>query len=619
MQTVKFYKKYENLILALVALIGMMLFVGLKFDYYYQANDDIYIKNILSGAYTGTPEGHNIQMHYPISLLISVLYRIAGNLPIYGLFLCACHYGAAFLIFERSARLVQRTRNKVIVVVLEAVIFTGLLMAELVIMQYTVTCTLLAAAATFRFYTTDKGLGVKAFVKSNILNVILVTLAFLIRSEMLLLLLPMICTAGVFKWFAEKPVFTKENASKYFCVFGLILAGLGVGQLTHMIAYSNEEWTAFDRFFKDRTELYDYQYIPEYAGNEDFYDEIGLLQSEQELLVNYNFGLDEDIDADILRQTAEYAAGLKADERSFFDNLKDSLYAYKYKFTGEVDYPWNVFIWLSYGLLILIAWKNKSYMYIWKVPFLFFIRTGLWMYIIMGNRYPVRITHSLYFMELAILAALIFEECRKEYSEGQKKYEASPALIKAWQSCSFSILVVAAFGILGISCFEYHVEMVTAESELRDYANREIIALEEYCESNPDSFYFIDVYSSVSCTDYVMSNSAIEYSEKAFKDVDNSLDNYDLMGGWVVKSPLTARKLANFDMKETDGISAMERGIVDAEDVYVIIKTTRSPEWIVSYYNEKVGIDVTVSQVDEIKLQGKPIFIVYQVKNYGNM
>jgi len=109
MQIVKFYKKHENCILAIVAVLCMMLFVGLKFDYYYQANDDIYIKNILSGAYTGTPESNNIQMHYVISLLISLLYRIAGNLPVYGLFLCACHYGAAYLIFIRSAKIAKKT------------------------------------------------------------------------------------------------------------------------------------------------------------------------------------------------------------------------------------------------------------------------------------------------------------------------------------------------------------------------------------------------------------------------------------------------------------------------------------------------------------------------------
>ena len=613
MQIVKFYKKHENCILAIVAVLCMMLFVGLKFDYYYQANDDIYIKNILSGAYTGTPESNNIQMHYVISLLISLLYRIAGNLPVYGLFLCACHYGAGFLIFERSASLRTTTWSKALVVVLETVVFTGLLLSELVFMQYTVTCTLLAASATFRFYTTDKELPVKEFIKANISNVLLVTLAFLVRSEMLLLLLPLICTAGLFKWFTEKPVFTKENAVKYLSVIGLILAGIGLGQVTQMLAYSSEEWTVFTEFFNERTELYDYQFVPEYTGNEEFYDQIGLLKSEHELLVNYNFGLDEDITADTLRETAAYAASLKGEGLPFIEKIKNAFADYKYKLTHEVDYPWNVMVIAGYALLILLAWKNKTYGHIWKLPFLFSVRTGLWMYIILGNRYPARITHSLYFMEFIILAVLLFEECKKEYVEGRIKYAAAPELIKVWQRCSFTILVIAIYGIMGILSMSYHLEMVTLEKMQRDYANREMDALENYCKEHYDNFYYVDVYSAVSCSDFVMSDLAIEYSEKAFENVDNSLDNYDLMGGWVVKSPLTAKKLKNYGMESADGISAMGRGILDTDGVYVIIKSEKNMDWLVAYYSEKAAIDVVVNAVDEIELDGKSLFTVYEV------
>lgn len=50
MQIRKLCKKYENAVIALAVIGCMALFVGLRFDYYYQANDDVYIKNILSGV-----------------------------------------------------------------------------------------------------------------------------------------------------------------------------------------------------------------------------------------------------------------------------------------------------------------------------------------------------------------------------------------------------------------------------------------------------------------------------------------------------------------------------------------------------------------------------------------
>ena len=65
MKAAKFCKKHENLLLTAAVLFCMLVFIGIRFDYFYQANDDVYIKNLLSGVYTGAPESHNIQMHYP--------------------------------------------------------------------------------------------------------------------------------------------------------------------------------------------------------------------------------------------------------------------------------------------------------------------------------------------------------------------------------------------------------------------------------------------------------------------------------------------------------------------------------------------------------------------------
>ena len=332
------------------------------------------------------------------------------------------------------------------------------------------------------------------------------------------------------------------------------------------------------------------------------------------MLENYNFGLDETINSGILRQTADYAVVLKGEGNPFIERFKTALSDYKYKLTNEVDYPWNVFVLMGYALMILLAWKNKSYAYIWKLPFLFFVRTGLWMYIIMGNRYPVRITHSLYFMELVLLAALLLEECRKEYTKGQEKYAAAPGIVKGWQSTAFTILVVAVLGMLGLQSFSYHVSLVSAECDKRDYANREIDALTAYCRENKENFYFVDVYSAVSCTDFVMSQEAIEYSEKAFKDVDNSLSNYDLMGGWVVKSPLTDKKLQNFNMEKAEDMSAMERGLLDSEQVYVIIKSENSMDWLTGYFEEKRGIQKEAVAVDTIRVDGNQVYTVYAVR-----
>lgn len=197
-----------------------------------------------------------------------------------------------------------------------------LLLSELVFVQYTVTSALLAATAAFLFYTAPEEKTVKEFLK-NAVSIVLVVLAYQMRTEMLLLMSPFICVTGVCRWAKEHPVFTKINFQKYMSLIGLILAGMALSQGIHMIAYGQGAWPEFNRFFDNRTELYDFQTIPSYAENTAFYESIGLTESEYTLLVNYDFGMDEKIDADIMGKIAEYAASLKKKtEPSFSAQLK---------------------------------------------------------------------------------------------------------------------------------------------------------------------------------------------------------------------------------------------------------------------------------------------------------
>lgn len=593
MQIAKFYRKHENKILALAAVLIIGIFVGLKFDYFYQANDDVYIKNLLSGVYTGTPESHNIQMHYPLSLLLSVLYRIAGNLPVYGLFLCICQYGCCYLLLERSLNFAGTKVEKFGILFVEGMLMTALLLPEFVFLQYTVTSAILAGTAVFRFYTADCASGGKTwkeFLRDNIGNILLVVLAFCVRSEMLLLVFPFICLAGFLKWTDEKPVFTKENTKKYFSLFGLILAGIGLAQAVHMIAYSGPAWKNFTEFFDARTELYDYQFIPDYKENCEFYETIGLNQSEQKLLENYNFGLDEKIDSEVLRKTAEYAQDLKTSGFSFQDQVQKAFEDYKYKTFHAVDFPWNVVTLASYALLFLLAWKNRRYGYFWKIPLLAAVRTGLWMFIMVGNRYPDRITHSLYFVELLLLAALLFGECRKEQECGN-----------GWQKYAFTVLTGIVFMMIALSTVPVSVEKVSAEMNCRENANRDIQALDAYCRKNASDFYFVDVYSTVS------DEHSVEYSEKVFQNVDNSPANYDLMGGWVVKSPATDKKYEMF------GFTSMEDAILDMDNVYVIMKKENSAEWMEDYYRNRCGVIVEAVKTDSICVDSDKLYTVYKV------
>ena len=568
----------ENWIWALLAVAFLGLCVGICFDYYYDLNDDVLMKDILAGVYTGEPEGHNIQMHWPISALISLFYRVAGGLPWYGLFLCFCHFGCIFLIIRRAVCLCGKHFGKVFAALCFGGFFGSFFLEHLVYAQYTVTCTLLAATASFLFYTTKSELSPMLFIKKNIPAVLLVWTAYLIRSEMLLLVLPMICVAGVAKWSGEKGgytqetvfagsegagngrrILTKENVIKYFGTFGLILLGILLGQAVHMLAYGSSEWKAFTEFFDNRTELYDFQKPPVYEGNEEFYERIGITESERILFDNYNFGLDDEIDEAMVGEIALYAGQLRKETTPFLGNLAAKLKAYGYRFfhgpgAAGSDYPWNYLVILGYLAVILMAVTKDIWGAFFRLALLFFVRSGLWMYILWGERDPVRITHSLYLMEITILAAMAFGQWKEIRDEGRKKWSGA--------------LTLAAFSLLILSVLPASVRQVGAEQDRRREVNAPYQELYSYLSGreNQGNFYLIDVYSSVA------------YSEKMFEEVDNSLDNYDIMGGWACKSPLWKKKLAAFD------IESMEQALKDRENVYFVRKKSEDMDWLPAYY-----------------------------------
>ncbi len=586
--------KNENRLIALTVTAILIIFVGWRFDYYYDLNDDVLMKDILAGAYTGTPESRNIQMLWMISAFISLLYRMGRALPWYGLFLCFSHYGCFFLIVNRSLAFCKSFWGKLAAALAEGLVFGGLFLEHLVFAQYTLTCTLLGATAAFLFYTTQIELGSRDFIRKNAVSVLLVFLAYLIRTEMLLLVLPMICVAGAAKWGSEKKIFTRDHGVKYLSVIGLILAGILVGETTHRIACSSQQWRSFTEFFNSRTELYDFQAPPDYESHRAFYEEIGLTESEKVLLDNYNFGMDEEIDQVMMGRLAEYAGAHQSVQKPFFQKLGEKLKAYAYRLTHGpgtgADYPWNYAVILGYLLVFLagIADKEASSFKVsfrklfgiaWKLVFLFGVRTGLWMFILMRGRDPVRITHSLYLMELCILAAMFLTECKEMKCGAVQK--------------SYRLAALLSFGALALAILPGAVKGTSAEQERRELVNRPYQELYRYLgdEERKDNFYLLDVYSSVA------------YSEKMFAQVDNGPDNYDIMGGWACKSPLQRKKFALY------GIGTMEQALREQENVYFVRKSSEDMQWLFDYY-EGHGTPVEAEKIAVVAEE----FEIYSVR-----
>ena len=64
------------------------------------------MRDILSGAYAGVPDGHAVYMKYPLTGMLSLLYRLTGKIPWFSAFLAGCFLLSASLVI---GELVGRT------------------------------------------------------------------------------------------------------------------------------------------------------------------------------------------------------------------------------------------------------------------------------------------------------------------------------------------------------------------------------------------------------------------------------------------------------------------------------------------------------------------------------
>lgn len=586
----KIWEKHKNCIIAFLTILVNLVVICVCFDFYYDLNDDVLMKDIMAGVYTGTPDGHNMQTLYLLGAFIGLCYRLYRGLPWYGLFLFLCQFGSLYLVGARILRLCRKRLEKAGCLVFLSVLIWGVILGHLISIQYTVTCTILASAAIFLFMTTEKGFTVKEFVIQNVPSILLVILAYQLRTEMLLLVFPLIGLAGLFCWMEEEKFFLKKNFNKYGIVIGCILAGMLFSRLIDLAAYGSKEWKEFVSFFQYRTEVYDFHYDILTSGeHQDNLAAIGITDAKQELLANYNFGLDEEINAEMLRKIADYAvsADFKADDVSngtlWSEKFLKQGRFYIYRTLHTSDAPYNLVVLSGYLCVFLSGiWsaaadrgRQKRWLFLWELGLLGVVRTFLWMYILMRGRDPERITHSLYLAEFAVLMGMLAKKQSKIWRTG----------------------MLAACVLIGSICLYSlpgNIRNAITDREAREAANQGSLAIAEYCKAHSDNFYFEDVYSTV------------KFSQKIFQNVDNSITNYDIMGGWMCKSPLYREKLKQF------GITTMEDGLLHNPHVYFIMETgtpDSSTDWMQTYYKEK-GMTVRIEQVDLIADQ----YAVYQVK-----
>ena len=231
---------------AVFLLLVMAVAGGLTGPVYY-LNDDVTIRYILSGACTGIPDSHGVQMKYPLTWVLAALYKITGGLrlfvPWFDLFLAGCILlaGTGILVGCRDAAEKKPLSVRLISVLVGILLFTGLLLPHYLYMHYTIVAAMLAGSSLFLWGTGHR----------RWLPILMLGLCYMVRTEVFLLALPFLLVAvldtglrepgrpaGVWQVFTGLCRAIKRQARPLLVLICMVLILWGID----CMGYGSREW-----------------------------------------------------------------------------------------------------------------------------------------------------------------------------------------------------------------------------------------------------------------------------------------------------------------------------------------------------------------------------------------
>lgn len=556
-----------SILLALLITAAYFLVVWKQIGFSYAINDDVNMRDIASGAYTGAPDGHLIFVLYPLGFVLKHLYQLWPRIEWYGIMLVGCHVAAMWVMLAGLLLYPGRRRTGHPFLKRTAaflLLYTILWLPQAVRVQFSTCSASLGAAALFWYGMGPKGTdgrtlwedGVTAALAAGCLNV---------RIEVF-------CITGAFAVLLFLYKEKKEGLIKGLRL--VVLTGLLCLAVfaADRLAYGSQEWKDFLSYNQSRSNVYDFYEVPVYEENQELYEELGLSEDTVQAIREANMLADDSVSQGIFRQLDELAgrryrgqfsvgARLRKGLRLAGENFSPSIYGY---LCGTAVFLWLVLLWLSVrqtGVSVHRRDKRKGLLF-WLGAVL--LQGALWLALGYGGRLPERVGYCLHLC--SFVSALML--CRMAWDS--QKEEHMPQREAGRRRMWDQILFFGAAALLSWGSF-----VRTAESaENGQDARRMAELIEEYCLDHPDNFYFADVYSLSAHTGQVHFTN----TRPVGQDV-----NYMRMGDWMAFSPLSEEKL------NRHGISSVTESLATDESVFLLTRDDNPMEYLKRICADRFG------------------------------
>ncbi len=581
-----YIKRYWfDYIFAVMLIVFVATLVTIKLGYVYSSNDDVMMRNIINGNYTGSPDSHLIFISFLMASLWKKLYEIFPNVSWYDLFMVGLHYLCWFLIVVRLGQQMSNKKCKIIIMLGAIILLVVVDLKYLVISQFTVISSLLSGVSVFWMLTRKKYAGFECGVDYFVIFAVLI-ISSLFRKESFLLSLPIMGLAILFDVWKNSHNKKEMNSiikKTVMCAVCFCILYLLIGTV-ESIAYSDNGWTEFLRSQDARPQIYDYSGVPALSEYEDEYSVLGIDYADWMAIYTYNCELVEDFDADMMEGVSAISLQSRDSWRmasGTINLIKKCIYTYSRALFETKMQPISVMVIIAYSFVLLLCYalKDKKMCIISFFIIAFFMIVSL--VLIDRGRYLERVAYGMYFLQLICLIALVSNHIERISNNIQKEKVMSGILL---------MVMVAVFGF----SFIYSWQATKDEYNIRVQDAKDWKYVNSYFTDNSDNIYCIDT------------ESFFVFTEMLFTEKVES-DNVIRLGSWMLNSPLQQQRM------EKMGAKNLVQQLAEDEHFYIVQEEWKDTAWIDAIWSGK-GYDVQAVVVDVIATPGGRAFEVIQMQ-----
>ena len=491
--------KNNRLISILVPVILTLLFVIIPLFIkkpVYALNDDLQIRDILSGAYSGSPDLHTVYMGAVLSGILALLYSILPFIPWYGLFLYLAPAVVFFLISFKVINSKKASLIKVLVLCMLMGLYLWYLYPVQIMPHYTLVAAVFAAGGLWLMMDHDIRGGLILFL-----------ICQHVRQQVFLMLLPFAAAVILLSFIEDK-----DKRRELIRPLSVFVISLGILIIINTIAYAGAPWREYLKLNDARTQLYDYTGVWESSAARKHYSDSGVSEDDYVFYREYDLLPVKGADTATIYAMADYREEGRQPEG--MERVKDVLRSleriYLLSKGKELVYAFGVV--LMYGLALSnTLYRGKGWGALFSLG-CFTMGLVIHGFLLWRGRAPERVTVSLFMAQCFMAGGMV------------QRYTMLPR--QAYWAIEGAILTIVISQAFSISAdldavYDKQIAVNNADDVIYSY-------MAEYA----DELFAAETYALVDDTAYVFDTRKTK--------------NCIIMGGWQFLSPLQDKKLKAF-------------------------------------------------------------------------